>query len=82
MVIPLDAIGLAHDTSPLVNGKLTAKIAQQPRAQLLGLAHVHDFAIRREHAVDAGPILRAGLHGVAHARELGRRRGRPHEPYL
>ena len=69
-VLPVDAHSVAENSRALVLGKGTAEVAEQPRANPLRLADVHDLAVGRVHAVDARAILALGAHARAHDREL------------
>ena len=81
-VIPLDALGLADDARALVLGKRAAEVAEQPRAELLRLADVHDLAVGSEHAIDAGRSVALRAHVRAHDGDLRVRRRRTEEVYL
>src|ERR1019366_8668266 len=68
------------DVGALLGGKVGAKIAEQPRAQILGLADVEDLAGGRNHSIDAGALTHAGLDVPEHrldSRLDGGRRGAP-----
>ena len=61
-VLPLDVGRLAQNPRALFLGIRAAEVAEQPRAHALRLADVHDLAVWRQHAIDAGPVLRAVAH--------------------